>query len=235
MALRPGPRGSKGGGRDEVVQTPLFRERRIMRMLYAFLGVSLLVICTPGPDTALVIRNVMVGGRRGGLATAAGSGTGQLVWALATSLGLAALLAASTVLFEAVRLAGALYLIALGGLTLWQAIQGGATAAPSRPAPPSDRLAYLQGLASNLTNPKMAVFFPSLLPQFVPEGASAFATSLALGALFAAMTFVWLALYSVALGSQAARDVSQRFKRWLGGAVGLAMLGFGLHFALGRR
>jgi threonine/homoserine/homoserine lactone efflux protein len=203
-------------------------------MLLAFIGVSLLVVCTPGPDTALVIRNVMVGGRRGGIATAAGCAAGQLVWALATGLGLAALLAASATLFEAVRLAGALYLIVLGGLTIWQAIVGGNPAAGPADEP-SRRLAWLQGLASNLTNPKMAVFFPSLLPQFVPADAPVFATSLALGALFAAMTFGWLSLYSLVLGSRAARNVPQRLKRWLRGATGLAMLGFGLHFALGRR
>lgn len=203
-------------------------------MLLAFIGVSLLVICTPGPDTALVIRNMMLGGRRAGMATAAGSASGQLLWALATGLGLAALLAASAVLFDVVRLAGALYLIVLGGLTLWRVIAGDA-AAPARPGEPSHRLAYLQGLASNLGNPKMAVFFPSLLPQFVPADAPVFATSLAFGALFAAMTFGWLSLYSLVLGSQAARSVPRRLKRWAGGATGLAMLGFGLHFALGRR
>jgi threonine/homoserine/homoserine lactone efflux protein len=205
-------------------------------MLYAFLGVALLVIVAPGPDTALVVRNIVVGGRRGGLATAAGVTTGQLLWALASSLGLAALLAASTSLFEAVRMAGAIYLIVLGILTLWRALAPGAAAATgAAPSRPTSRLAYGQGLLSNLANPKMAVFFPSLLPQFVPPNASAFATSLALGALFAAMAFAWLALYAVVLGSQAARSVPQVWKRWLGGAAGAALVGFGLHFALGRR
>ena len=206
-------------------------------MLYAFLGVALLVIVTPGPDTALVVRNIAVGGRRGGLAAAAGVATGQLLWALATSLGLAALLAASTLLFEAVRLAGAIYLIALGVLTLWRALATGASAAAAGGAPPrpTNRLAYGQDLLSNIANPKMAVFFPSLLPQFVPPDTPAFATSLALGALFAAMAFAWLALYAVILGSRVARSVPQVWKRWLGGAAGAALVGFGLHFALGRR
>ena len=206
-------------------------------MLSAFVGVSLLVIVTPGPDTALVVRNIMVGGRRGGLATAAGVATGQLLWALATSLGLAALLAASTLLFEAVRLAGAIYLIVLGVLTLSRALASDRSevVASDSPRGPTSRLAYGQGLLSNLANPKMAMFFPSLLPQFVPPDAPAFATSLALGALFAAMAFAWLAFYAVVLGSHAARSVPQVWKRWLGGAAGAALVGFGLHFALGRR
>jgi threonine/homoserine/homoserine lactone efflux protein len=204
-------------------------------MLYAFLGVSLLVIVVPGPDTALVIRNIMAGGRRGGLATAAGVATGQLLWALATSIGLVALLVTSAVLFEVVRLAGALYLIVLGCLTLYRSFTAGMTPTTSTVQGPAGGVAYVQGLASNLSNPKMAVFFPSLLPQFVPPDAPAFATSLGLGALFAAMAFAWLALHALLLGSAKARGMSQRLRRWLGGAAGVTLVGFGLHFALGQR
>jgi threonine/homoserine/homoserine lactone efflux protein len=183
-----------------------------------------------------VVRNIMAGGGRSGIGTAAGVATGQLVWALATSFGLVALLATSAVLFEAVRLAGALYLIVLGALTLWRTFAAKSAPAPNEaPRGPTGRLAYGQGLLSNLSNPKMAVFFPSLLPQFVPPDAPAFATSLALGALFAAMAFAWLALHALLLGSAAARSVSARWKRWLGATTGAALVGFGLHFALGRR
>jgi threonine/homoserine/homoserine lactone efflux protein len=205
-------------------------------MLLAFLGVSLLVIVTPGPDTALLIRNVVAGGRSRGVATAAGVATGQMLWALATAAGLSAVLAASTMLFEAVRLAGAAYLTVLGLLTLWQAWKGEAAAAPEgRSSGPSIRMAYALGLVSNLSNPKMAMFFPSLLPQFVPYEAAAFATSFGLGALFAAMAFGWLVSISLFLDSQAARSMPGRWRRWLGGATGVALVGFGLHFALGRR
>src|SRR5258706_16146997 len=81
----------------------------------AFLAVSLLVICTPGQDTALTIRNTLLGGRRSGVATAVGVSSGQAVWTLATSAGLAVILVASGPLFLAVRLAGAAYLIFFGG------------------------------------------------------------------------------------------------------------------------
>ena len=80
----------------------------------AFLGVSLLVIVTPGQDTALTIRNALAGGRRGGVFTALGVVSGQLTWALAASAGLAALLVASQPAFTALRLAGAAYLVLLG-------------------------------------------------------------------------------------------------------------------------
>ena len=94
----------------------------------AFLGISLMVIMTPGQDTALTIRNTLVGGRGNGLRTALGVACGQLVWALAASTGLAALLAASEPAFDAIRLAGAAYLILLGAHALRDAIRGSAKA-----------------------------------------------------------------------------------------------------------
>ena len=82
--------------------------------LLAFLGISALVIMTPGPDTAITIRNTLTGGRVGGFATALGVATGQAIWALAASAGIVALLVASEPLFLAVKYAGAAYLIWLG-------------------------------------------------------------------------------------------------------------------------
>jgi len=92
--------------------------------LAAFLGVSAVVIVTPGQDTALTIRNTLLGGRRGGVVTAAGVVSGQLVWALAASAGLSAVLLASAPLFTAIRLAGAVYLVLLGAQALAAAVRG---------------------------------------------------------------------------------------------------------------
>src|SRR3954469_4369450 len=83
--------------------------------LWGYLGVSLLVIATPGPDTALTVRNTLLGGRAGGGFTAAGVAAGQAIWALAASAGLVALLVASEPVFEAVKWLGAAYLVWLGG------------------------------------------------------------------------------------------------------------------------
>src|SRR6516162_1358173 len=136
--------------------------------LWAFVGISLLVIATPGPDTALTVRNTLLGGRRGGGFTAAGVAAGQAIWALATSVGLVALLVASEPVFEAVKWLGAAYLVWLGAHALWSAWRG--RAAPGAAVAGSARLshatAFRQGLLSDLGNPKMAVFFSSLLPQF---------------------------------------------------------------------
>src|SRR5437660_3359285 len=88
----------------------------------AFLAVSLLVICTPGQDTALTIRNTLLGSRATGVATAVGVSTGQAAWTVATSAGLAVVLMASGPLFLAIRLAGAAYLVYLGIRSLLKAM-----------------------------------------------------------------------------------------------------------------
>ena len=138
--------------------------------LWAFLGISLLVIATPGPDTALTVRNTLLGGRRGGGFTAAGVAAGQTIWALATSAGLVALLVASEPVFEAVKWLGAAYLVWLGAHSIWSAWRGRAAPAvstlPAVGAAVARTAAFRQGLLSDLGNPKMAVFFSSLLPQF---------------------------------------------------------------------
>jgi threonine/homoserine/homoserine lactone efflux protein len=197
--------------------------------LVAFLGVSAVVIVTPGQDTALTIRNTLLGGRSGGIATAAGVVSGQLVWALAASAGLSAVLLASAPLFMAIRIAGAAYLVLLGVQALVAAIRGAhrvdADAAPRRPRAP-----YRQGVLSNLGNPKMAVFFTSLLPQF----GSSFAAMLALGLVFATLTLVWLSAYAVAVAK--ATNFLQRswVRRALDAATGLVLVALGLRVATER-
>src|SRR5918999_537721 len=141
-----------------------------MAELAAFLVVALVVICTPGPDTALTIRNSLLGGRRAGIFTALGVSTGQACWTVAASAGVTALLIASEPAFVALKYAGACYLVFLG----LQALRG----------------ALRPGLISNLGNPKMAVFFSSLLPQIAPEHGNAFLPLLALGLVFCLLTFL---------------------------------------------
>src|ERR687883_1907582 len=168
-----------------------------MGNLLAFLVVAVVVIVTPGPDTALTIRNTLLGGRRSGVFTAVGVALGQATWTLATSAGIAALLVASEPVFRAVKYAGALYLAFLGLQALRAAARrggesaGAAEAADVAPAL-SPLVALHQGVVSNLTNPKMIAFFPALLPQFAPHGHRAFAVLLLLGLLFSTMTLLWL-------------------------------------------
>jgi threonine/homoserine/homoserine lactone efflux protein len=187
----------------------------------AFLAVSALVIVTPGQDTALTIRNTLARGRRGGVHTAAGVALGQLVWALAASAGLVALLHAWEPAFLALRIAGAAYLLYLGLAALRSAFTSKAAASPEQRlrTPP-----LAQGLLSNLGNPKMAVFFTSLLPQFAPHGS--FVALFALGAVFCALTLTWLSGYALAVSR--ASELLRRSRVWrafeaLTGAVLVAL------------
>lgn len=196
-------------------------------LLLSFFGVSALVIVTPGQDTALTIRNTLRGGRRGGVFTALGVSTAQCVWAAATSAGLAALLVASEPVFLALRWFGAAYLVFLGLQSLVRAVRG-ATATHERPR--RSRSAYRQGLVSNLGNPKMAIFFTSLLPQF----AHSFVGLLVLGIVFAAMTLAWLSGYAFAVAK--AGDVLRRpaVRRAIDAVVGAVLMAFGARLATER-
>jgi len=204
----------------------------------AFLGVSILVIVTPGQDTALTIRNTLVGGRGPGIVTAAGVASGQFIWTVATSAGLAALIVASEPVFTALKLAGAAYLIFLGAQALYAALRprGADSNANVVLAHRLDRIAaYRQGVLSNLGNPKMAVFFSSLLPQFIAPGHASFATLLMLGIVFNAMTLTWLTGYALVVkrvGDVLRRD---RVRRSMEAVTGLALVGLGLQLATERR
>jgi threonine/homoserine/homoserine lactone efflux protein len=204
--------------------------------LIGFLGVAVLVIVTPGPDTALTIRNTLLGGRAGGIATAVGVVAGQAIWALATSLGVVALLLASEPAFAAVRLAGAAYLVFLGAQTLLAAWRGGSWEAAAGEGTPAlaPRVAARQGLVSNLGNPKMAAFFPSLLPQFVPAGEPAFLPLLSLGLLFCTMTLVWLTVYAVVVSRAQGFLRRTGVKRALEAATGTVLVALGLRLAAER-
>lgn len=204
--------------------------------LWAFLGISVLVIVTPGPDTALTVRNSLLAGRAGGIATAIGVALGQSLWACAASLGLIGLLLASAAAFHAVQLLGAVYLIFLGGQSLWAAVSGtprSSEAVPVNRRRLSPPRALRQGIVSNLGNPKMAVFFASLLPQFAP--AADITRLLALGLVFCAMTLAWLSAYAMAIAC--ARDllVGSWLKRVLDAAAGTALVALGLRLAAERR
>jgi threonine/homoserine/homoserine lactone efflux protein len=118
-----------------------------------FLTVPVLVIVTPGPDTALTVRNTLLGGRHGGVFTALGVVLGQAIWALATAAGLAALLAASEPAFVAIKYVGAAYLVFLGAQSLVGAFRGAPAGVATPPGPfASSRVATAlrQGLISNL-------------------------------------------------------------------------------------
>jgi threonine/homoserine/homoserine lactone efflux protein len=213
----------------------------VLESLAAFVAVSAVVICTPGQDTALTIRNTLAGGRRDGVATAAGVALGQALWTIAASAGVVAILSASEPAFRALKLAGAAYLVYLGAQSIDAALRRRArshTSADVRSQPPvgtarrpgDPRRALRQGILSNLGNPKMAVFFASLLPQFVPGGGDSFFALLALGLLFCSLTLGWLTLYAFAV-DRARRLLGGRVRRALDAVTGVVLVLLGLRLA----
>ncbi|MFG2137000.1 LysE family translocator [Streptomyces sp. NPDC048650] len=201
---------------------------------------ALLMTMAPGPDTLLVLRNCVRGGRRTGAATALGAAVGSLAWAVAAAVGLAAALQRWDAAFTFVRLAGAAYLVVLGGQALWaqrrSRAAAGTGAAPvvAEPAePPARRLgpvrAFRQGLLSCLLNPKVGIFFVAVVPQFLPRGHSILGATLLLGAVDAVIAAVWLLLVVVCAGSLLERLRRPRVNRNLERATGgvLVTLGVG--------
>jgi threonine/homoserine/homoserine lactone efflux protein len=208
-----------------------------VKELLAFLGVSALVIVTPGQDTALTVRSTLLGGRRAGNATALGVASGQALWTVAASAGVTALLLASEPAFLAVKVAGALYLVVLGAQMLGRALRHSHDRSPE--LAPRGALglatAYRQGVLSNLGNPKMAVFFTSLLPQFAPASGPRFAVFLGLGLCFCALTAVWLTAYAFAVARAKHLFDSSRVRRAVDGVTGVVLVALGLRLATEQR
>jgi threonine/homoserine/homoserine lactone efflux protein len=199
--------------------------------LFAFLGITILVIVTPGQDTALTIRNTLLGGQVAGVATAAGIVSGIACWTLAASAGLAALLVASEPVFVALRLLGAAYLVLLGLQALRHAVRPAGPSAGRAPGPSlAPARAFRQGLLSNLGNPKIAVFFTSLLPQF----GSSFWSLLAYGLLFCSLGLVWLSSYSVVVARAGDLLRRSRIRRSLDAVTGTVLVAFGIRLAADR-
>ena len=190
----------------------------------------MVVIVVPGQDTALTIRNTLLGGRRPGMLTAAGVASGQACWTLAASAGVVALLRASEPAFLALRLAGAAYLVLLGVQALVSAVRGRADRglfAGSSSRSFTSHAGFRQGLVSNLGNPKMAVFFTSLLPQF----GSSFLALASLGLLFCSLTLVWLSLYAVVVARAGDFLRRARIRRAFEALTGTVLVALGLRLA----
>lgn len=202
--------------------------------LFAFAGLALLLAITPGPDMATVTRNGLVYGRRGVLLTALGIGTALLGWTAAAAFGIAALLAASAMLFTVIKLAGAAYLAYLGIRSLLASRQ---PHPPSHlddaPLAPAHRI-YRTGFLSAILNPKLGVFFVTLLPQFVRPGQPLLPRMLLLGVIFSLIGIAWLACYGLLLTRL--RDVidTPRVRAWMERVSGVVLVGFAARLALER-
>lgn len=198
----------------------------------AFAAMAALLTITPGVDTMLVLRSTVAAGRRTGLLASAGVVTGLMCWALASAVGLTALLAASRLAFDVLRVAGACYLLWLGARALWTARRHTRDTAEPPEARTSGLTAFRTGLTTNLLNPKVGVFYMSLLPQFVPDGASVFWTSMLFAVIHAAESLLWLAAIVGAAGAARRALARPAVKRRLQQLTGVAFVGFGLRLAI---
>ncbi|MFC6066957.1 LysE family translocator [Streptomyces ochraceiscleroticus] len=212
--------------------------------LLGFTVVAALLTVSPGPDFAVVLRTALGSGRRAALCSALGIAAGCFVWGLAGAAGLTAMLSASQVAYDGLRIAGAAYLMWLGFQALRSARRT-ATAAtepaesapadgaadpagPTGPeAPQTPWRAFRTGLLTNVLNPKVGVVYMSLLPQFIPHGAPVVATTLMLVAVHALLGVVWLG--SVTLAVHRARAVFRRprVRRRLEQLTGTVLFGLG--------
>jgi threonine/homoserine/homoserine lactone efflux protein len=194
----------------------------------AFCGVAVVLAVTPGPDMALVMRNGLRDGRSAAFRTILGISVGLVGWALATAVGVAAVLAASSTVFTALKIAGGVYLAYLGIRTLLLLRRGGHAPEQQSRGRGSP---FRQGLVTNLLNPKLAVFFTTLLPQFISEGDPYVAKSILLAALFVGIGMCWLVLYGFIVGAIAR---SRAFTRAVEAVTGVVLVALGARLAVDR-
>lgn len=204
----------------------------VWSVLPAFAGVMMLAAIAPGPDFVVVVQRAAVSGRRAGMLAAAGVGAGVAVWAVAAATGIAALLAASATAYTVVKLAGAVYLVFLGVRALVSAVRrrgalGGAAGAVT---PASARRSFLQGLLCNVLNPKAAVFFVALFPQFLPSHASV-ADVAALTGVAVAVVFTWFCAVANLVGALRRLFTRDSVRRTLDSVTGVVMLALGARLA----
>lgn len=199
--------------------------------LPAFVVVAVVIVITPGPDMAIVTRNALSHGRAAALWAGIGITTGLLVWTAASVLGLAALLASSAEAFTVVKWLGAAYLVVLGVRTLLSLRRGGGEP-PEGLARHAGASPFRQGLLSNLLNPKIAVLFTSLIPQFVAPGPSATLESVVLAGVFAGIGLAWLVGYAFVASAASAILIRPRVRTAMNAVTGTVLVGLGLRMAL---
>jgi len=200
-----------------------------------FVAASLVLIATPGQDMILVMSRSVAQGAAAGVATAAGVSVGLVGHTILATLGLGAVLRTSEWLFVALKLVGAVYLLYLGiGLLL---SKGSALALRAGHPPRSGRKLFLDGALSNLTNPKIAIFYFAFLPQFVlPSARHPTLTILALGTAFAALTFLVKGPVGLFAGTLSGWLRSHPgVLTWVYRSSGAVLVGLGVRLALERR
>jgi RhtB (resistance to homoserine/threonine) family protein len=204
-------------------------------MLWAFAGIAVLVTITPGAATAMIVRNSLLGGGRAGAMTIAGNSIGVIAWALLSVLGISALVAASHAAFIALKVAGAAVLVWLGIGSLRRARAGAPVEARSRDDAQKARRALRDGLVTSLSNPKLAVFFVALFPQFVDARGDVLPTTLLMAGLIVTFDVIWYGTLAFTVSRAKRAFLRTRIARWMEGVTGAVLLGLGVRVALEQR
>jgi threonine/homoserine/homoserine lactone efflux protein len=211
----------------------------VLHELAIFLGTCLLLTMVPGPGAAVILRQAVRDGRRSALMTMLGQETALVLWGLAAAAGLSAVIAASEVAFTVMRVVGAVVLVVLGVQALRTARRGGSTfeqpatvAATTGPTGPTGWQSYRTGLVANVTNPKIAVFSLSFLPQFVPAGFPVSATLPILAVLWGVVDTIWYTgvIWCVDRAKELFGRSSLRHR--MTQLSGMVLIGLGLRLAL---
>jgi len=195
--------------------------------MLTFLGLSVLLILTPGPNQALLTSRVLSGGRRAGFAAVRGLACGMAVHVAAATVGLSALLASSSRVFGAVKLLGGAYLLYLGVSAILRARRPADAAAPRTGGSP-----FRDGLLSMSLNPKAAVFFVAVVPQFVQPGPGASTRVALLLIVYGALCLAFWAAFVVLLHHARELVRRPRVRAWTERLTGGALIGLGARLAV---
>jgi threonine/homoserine/homoserine lactone efflux protein len=210
----------------------------MLQSLLAFAGAAVLIAMAPGPSTVMILRQSMSSGRRAGAVTVLGNESGVLLWGMAAAFGLSALLVASRIAYDGMRLVGAGVLIFFGLRTLWQVRRGsGESPAVVAEVEVAGSLwrSFRLGVLTNLANPKAGVFAVSFLPQFVPDGAPVLGTLVLFSVLWVLIDAVWYLGVIWLVGR--VKGVLERpaVRRRLEQVSGVVLVGLGVRLAVEAR
>jgi threonine/homoserine/homoserine lactone efflux protein len=196
-------------------------------VLWTFLPIAVVVTITPGPGTAMVVRSALRSGWRAGVLTVAGNSIGVVAWGLLSVLGISALVAASEVAFLALKLVGA-------GVLIWLGVQSLRGAGEPVEALGASARPFRDGLITSLANPKLAVFFVALFPQFLDGGAAVLPTTLLMAAMIVGLDFAWYTSLAVMVSRAKEGFMRTRMARWTERITGSVLIALGARVAIER-
>lgn len=198
-----------------------------MRSVTEFLIIAVVVTLTPGPGTATILRVAARDGRRAAMSAIIGNSAGVLVWGILSALGVSSLILASQVAFDTLRIVGAAVLIVIGLRSLLQRHRGDDLAPEEKSR---RRAGWRSGLVTSVSNPKLAVFFVALFPQFLTRGSPVLPYALGMAGAIVVLDVLWFSTLAFAV-DRARTMLKPRVQRSMERFTGAVMVGLGLRLA----